>query len=224
MQAAWAVTPSWPLALAGTLFFDVPSTDEARQNVALYLLITLAPFAVIGPFLGRIFERFPGAYRGGLTISGGARVGIAAVMLFGLDNIWLFPLAFLLLVMSRFHGISRSSVLPVVLDDPSELIVANAQLARIGVLASAVVAPLGGVALWLKVPWLALLGAVVVFAWSTYASTGLPSLALPPRDGTSRRHLERTAAPGAARPLRHRRGAVPQRIPASPRGVRVQRR
>jgi hypothetical protein len=169
------------LALAGTLFFDVPSTDEARQNVALYLLITLAPFAVIGPFLGRIFERFPAAYRGGLAISGGARVVIAAVMLFGLDNIWLFPLAFLLLVMSRFHGISRSSVLPVVLDDPAELIVANAQLARIGVLASAVVAPLGGIALWLDAPWLALLGAVVVFAWSTYASTGLPPLSVPHR-------------------------------------------
>ena len=38
------------LALAGTLFFDVPST-EARSNVALYLVITLAPFAVLGPLL-----------------------------------------------------------------------------------------------------------------------------------------------------------------------------
>ena len=43
------------MALAGTLFFDVPST-EARDNVALYLLITLAPFAVIGPFLGAVYE------------------------------------------------------------------------------------------------------------------------------------------------------------------------
>ena len=58
------------MALAGTLFFDVPST-EARDKVALYLLITLAPFAVIGPFLGAAYARFPGAYRGGMVFSSG---------------------------------------------------------------------------------------------------------------------------------------------------------
>jgi hypothetical protein len=167
------------LALAGTLFFDVPSTDEARQNVALYLLITLAPFAVIGPFLGRLFERFPAAYRSGLAISAGVRALLAGVMLFGLDNIWLFPLAFFLLVMSRFHGISRSSVLPVVLDNPSELIVANAQLARVGVFASVALAPIGGLAVWLDLPWLALLAAVVVFGWSAFAAVGLPVVEAP---------------------------------------------
>ena len=115
------------LALAGTLFFTVPST-EARENVALYLLLTLAPFAVIGPLLGRVFERMPGAYRAGLILSSLGRVGVAVALGFTIDGLLVYPLAFALLVLSRFHGISRSSVLPVVVRDTDELIDANARV------------------------------------------------------------------------------------------------
>ena len=130
------------VALAGTLFFSVPSTD-ARSNVALYLLLTLAPFAVLGPFLGRLFERSPGAYRTGLAVSAVGRIGVSIGLVFAIDTILLFPLAFLSLVLSRFHGISRSSVLPVVVRNRDELIDANARLARAGVIAAAVVVPIG---------------------------------------------------------------------------------
>ena len=81
------------VALAGTLFFTVPST-EARENVALYLLLTLAPFAVLGPFLSRVFERSPGAYRGGLVISAIGRAGVAALTIPFVDSLLLFPLAY----------------------------------------------------------------------------------------------------------------------------------
>ncbi|MDX3127984.1 MFS transporter, partial [Streptomyces scabiei] len=36
------------VSLASTVFFSVP-TDEARGRVALYLAITLAPFALLAP-------------------------------------------------------------------------------------------------------------------------------------------------------------------------------
>ncbi len=163
------------MALAGTLFFAVPST-EARENVALYLLITLAPFAVIGPLLGRIFERFPSAYRGGLLLSSALRAGLALLMMVLIDSIALFPLAFLMLVLSRFHGISRSSVLPVVLDDAAELVAANAHLARLGVMGSAVVVPLGALGLGLDLLWVPLLFASAAFAWSAVAARLLPPL------------------------------------------------
>src|SRR5207245_9735656 len=39
------------VALAGTIFFGA-STSQARGRVALYLLVTMAPFAVVAPFLG----------------------------------------------------------------------------------------------------------------------------------------------------------------------------
>jgi hypothetical protein len=163
------------MALAGTLFFTVPST-EARENVALYLLVTLAPFAVLGPLLGRIYERFPAAYRGGLVLSSALRAGIALLMVALIDSLVLFPLAFLLLMLSRFHGISRSSVLPVVLDEPGELVAANAHLARLGVLGSAVPIPLGALGLVLDLPWIPLLVAVAAYLWSAQTARSLPSL------------------------------------------------
>ena len=163
------------MALAGTLFFDVPSTD-ARDNVALYLLITLAPFAVIGPFLGAAYQRFPGAYRGGLVTSAAMRTVVALIMAFGLDSVLLFPLAFLMLVLSRLFGISRSSLLPVVLAGPRDLIAANAQVARIGVFASAVAVPIGALGIWILDPWFALAVASAVFLWAAVKAAGLPTL------------------------------------------------
>jgi hypothetical protein len=162
------------IGLAGTLFFQVPSTD-ARQNVALYLLLTLAPFAVVGPLLGGLYTRFPAAYRGGLVVGAGARAIIALAMVaVGVDTVWLFPLAFLLLVFSRLHGISRNSLLPVVVDQPVELVSANARMARIGVLTGSLVAPIGAGLAALTDAAAALLLAVVFFVASTFASLYVP--------------------------------------------------
>lgn len=178
------------LALASTLFFSIPPAT-ARDRVALYLLITLAPFALLGPLLGRIFDRSRGAYRGGLMVSSFARVMLAVVMMFGIDSLWLYPVAFGLLVFSRIHAISRASMLPVVLDSPHELIQANTQLAKIGVLSSAVVIPPGVLAVQFIGPVAALVLAVVAFLVSGLAATLLPSLDIPddaprgPADGAS---------------------------------------
>lgn len=197
------------IALAGTLFFSVPST-EARDNVALYLLITLAPFVIIGPFLGGVFERFPGAYRGGLFLSAALRAVVAIAMVFWLESLIIFPLALLALVLSRFHGIARASVLPVVLESRHDLISANAQVARIGVLASAVVVPAAaGVAL--MGAWFALVLAAAVFVWSAFAVRGLPALAM----------IEVTPEPGARKGRAERRKPAPRKSP--PRPVRLAR-
>jgi hypothetical protein len=163
------------MALAGTLFFDVPST-EARDNVAVYLLITLAPFAVIGPFLGAVYARFPGAYRGGMVFSSVLRAAVAVAMVIWLNGVLLFPLAFVMLVMSRLFGISRASLLPVVLASPSDLIAANAQVAKVGVLGSAVAGPIGVAGIWILDPWFALAVAVVALIWSAGSALGLPRL------------------------------------------------
>ena len=161
------------LALAGTLFFTVPSA-EARENVALYLLLTLAPFAVIGPFLGRVFERAPGAYRAGLILSSLGRIGVAVAIGFTIDGLLVYPLAFLLLVLSRFHGISRSSVLPVVVRNTDELIDANARLARAGVIAATIVVPIGvGLGAVVGV-WATMIAAASLYLASAISATQLP--------------------------------------------------
>lgn len=192
------------IALAGTLFFSVPPAD-ARSNVALYLVITLAPFAVIGPFLGRFFERFPGAYRGGLVASAALRAVVAIVMAIWIDSIFLFPLAFLLLVLGRFHGIAKSSVLPVVLEGPSELIAGNANLARAGVVASGAAAAVAGLSQWALGSWLTLVLAAFVFLWSAAAARNLPRLE---QEGQRDAAKARMAPPRSVRLARFATAAV----------------
>lgn len=136
------------IGLAGTLFFEVPSA-EARGNVALYLLLTVAPFAVIGPTLGRVLDRTPVATRAMLVAAGLGRAVLAVALLGRLGSLWLFPLAFGLLVLSRVHGITRNSLLPLALDAPRALVAANARLAWISVLAGALIAPIGLLGAWL---------------------------------------------------------------------------
>jgi hypothetical protein len=161
------------VALAGTLFFSVPST-EARSNVALYLLLTLAPFALLGPLLAKVFDRSPGAYRAGLALSSIGRAAVAFGFVFVIDSLWLFPLAFLMLVLSRFHGISRSSVLPVVVRNTDELIDANARLARAGVIAAAIVVPIGAGLDALFGPVPVLIAAIMLYIVATVSATQLP--------------------------------------------------
>ena len=47
------------IALAGSLFFNL-DPDAARPKVALYLLLTIAPFAIVGPLIGPMIDRLRG--------------------------------------------------------------------------------------------------------------------------------------------------------------------
>ena len=160
------------VALAGTLFFDVP-TGDARDRVALYLGLTLAPFAVVAPLLGGVFARFPAAYRAALSVSSLLRAVLAVIMIFGLDSVLLFPLAFGMLVLSRLFGISKNSMLPVAVERPIALVTANAVLARISILTGLIVLPLGALASKASSA-IPLLFAAAFFLASAFAGLGLP--------------------------------------------------
>lgn len=170
------------LGLAGTLFFAVPSA-EARGNVALYLLLTVAPFAVIGPGLGRLLDRTPVATRTVLVAAALGRAVLAAALIGSTDSFWLFPAAFGLLVLSRVHGITRNSLLPLALDTPRALVAANARLAWIGVLAGGIAAGLGFTSLL----FLDANGPLVLAA-VTAAIAAFVGRALPAPDGEASRH------------------------------------
>jgi hypothetical protein len=100
-------------------------------------------------------------------------------MMFFTGSVVLFPLAFVLLVLSRLHGISRSSVLPVILDRPLELVATNAELARLGMVGTVLALPFGGISIALDMPWVALLFAAVAYAWSTVSARALPAIDRP---------------------------------------------
>jgi hypothetical protein len=99
------------VALAGTLFFAVP-VAAARPRVALYLLLTVAPFAVVAPLLGRLLDGRRGAGRLALVAAMALRAALAALAVSRTGSLLLYPLAFGLLVCSRAHGISRSATVP----------------------------------------------------------------------------------------------------------------
>jgi hypothetical protein len=102
------------VALAGTLFFAVP-VAAARPRVALYLLLTVAPFAVVAPLLGRLLDGRSGASRLALAAAMALRAALAALTVARTESLLLYPLAFGLLVCSRAHGISRTAMVPEVL-------------------------------------------------------------------------------------------------------------
>ena len=187
------------LALADTLFFSAP-TVEARGNVLMFLLLTLAPFALIGPLLGSIFHRAPRSYRGGLAFSSLTRTALAAAMIRMDSEPVLLALVFGMLVLSRVYGISRSAVLPAALPRSAALVSANARLARLGIIAGGLALPLGAGLIRLGGGY-ALGLAAVFFAWSGAAALGLK--------------LDADASFAA-----ESGGAVPARSPASRRALR----
>lgn len=119
------------VALAGSLFFDI-SPSAARGRVALSLVLTMAPFAVVAPWLGPAIDRVQGGRR---LMVVGAALGRAVAALFAaawIDGLLLFPAAFALLVLSKTQAVAKSSLVPTVVEDKAELVGANARLALAG--------------------------------------------------------------------------------------------
>lgn len=163
------------IALADTLFFAVPSA-EARGNVLLYLLLTIAPFAIIGPLLGRMLDQRRAATKGALVGSALLRVLAAVMAIWLLEGAWLFPVAFALLLLSRVHGIARNALLPVALDQPTQLVAANARLAMISVVGGVAAAPVGFLAAFLGGGQAALVVAALSYAVAAASGRLLPRL------------------------------------------------
>jgi hypothetical protein len=117
------------IALAGSVFFEIPP-PEAEVKVAAFLALTIAPLAVAGPFLVPLLDR-AGPRR---AISFGAAAARAVVCIYAaprFGTLLLFPSAFLLLVLSKVHAITKNG-LAVAYAGPNEgLVRANARLGRI---------------------------------------------------------------------------------------------
>ena len=184
------------LGLAGTLFFSVPSA-EARDKVALYLLLTLAPYSVIAPLLPRFFSRFPGSYRASLAGSSAGRAAIALLLAIGVNTFWLYPLAFTLLVFSRLHTIAKGSLVPVTVPGPEALVSANGLLARVGIVGGAVAIPIGAASVRWIGSWPALVVAALFFVLAALCAGQVPSPSLPAADAV--RGHGRNAVPRLAR-------------------------
>jgi hypothetical protein len=163
------------LALAGSLFFSVPETT-ARGRVALYLLLTVAPFAIVAPFLAAFLDRHRGAMRLWMVGSSAARALFAWLLSTRLHSLYLFPLAFGILVFSRSALVVRGAVLPQLIPEGRSLVNANASLSRVSAIAGMVAAIPGAALLrWPGVGTELVLAAVVYFV-GVVPAIRLPSL------------------------------------------------
>ena len=128
------------VALAGSLFFSVP-TDQARTRVGLYLLVAMAPFAVLAPVLGPLLDRFRHGRRFALAATMVARATLALVIGHSLaggdlttnEALALYPAALGVLVAQKTYSIARSSAVPRLLPQQLTLVQANSRLTLVGV-------------------------------------------------------------------------------------------
>ncbi len=162
------------VALASTIFFSVP-TGEARGRVALYLIVTMAPFALLAPVVGPLLDRIPHGRRAAMAMSMLARAILAWTMagVVSTAGLELYPAALGVLVASKAYGVVRSAVVPRLLPARTTLVKANSRVSLTGLLATAVAAPIGGL-LHLIGPGVPLYGAFAVFVCGTLLSFSLP--------------------------------------------------
>jgi MFS family permease len=117
------------IALAGTLFFSA-SLDQARGRIALTLLITMAPFAVLAPLIGPMLDRAQQGRRyllaGTLMARGLLCWGMVDAVLHN-DVVALLPAAFGVLVLQKAYAVIRASVTPRLLPSEIALVTANAR-------------------------------------------------------------------------------------------------
>src|SRR5918998_1339367 len=99
------------MALAGSLFFSI-SPGAARGRVALYLILTMAPFAVVAPLIGPLLDRKRGGRRMMVIVSSAGRALACVFMVQNLESVLLFPLAFTVLVLSKAYFVTKSALVP----------------------------------------------------------------------------------------------------------------
>jgi len=161
------------IALSGTLFFSV-AADQAKSKVALYLLLTMAPFAVLSPIIGPFIDRRRGARRLTIFLSCGGRALICLLVASRVGSLAIYPAAFAILVLSKAYGIARAAIVPSLAPEGRALVTVNARLAKIAIVAGGAAA-LPGVILLNVVS----AGAVMRFATFVFAIGAVLSLALP---------------------------------------------
>src|SRR3954465_13731882 len=129
------------VALAGHLFFEVPP-GQARSRVALYLLVTMAPFALVAPVLGPLLDRFRHGRRWALAATMVARATLGLVIghavsghLSLTQQLALYPAALGVLVCIKTYSVVRSAAVPRVLPEGMTLVQANSRLTLAGVVA-----------------------------------------------------------------------------------------
>ncbi|MEH3154736.1 MAG: MFS transporter [Gordonia paraffinivorans] len=145
----YAVDAAMTVALANTLFFAAASA-ESKGKVALYLALTIAPFALIAPLIGPMLDKLQRGRRIAMATTFALRAVLALLIMAnsGWDSAadqltydpWvLYPSALGLLVLSKSFGVLKSAVTPRVLPPSIDLVRVNSRLTTWGLVAGTVI-------------------------------------------------------------------------------------
>ena len=163
------------ISLAGSLFFQVPS-GEARGQVALFLGLTMLPFAIVAPLIGPFLDRFSHGRRWAI----GSTMALRAFLVWALagaiaegDSPWLFAAALGVLVSSKAYGVTRAAAVPRLLPEGFTLVKANGRVSLAGIVGASVSAPLAGLASLAGSEW-SLRYAFLLFVVATVCAIRLP--------------------------------------------------
>ncbi len=164
------------ISLAGTLFFAQPG--EARGQVALFLGLTMLPFAVVAPLLGPFLDRFSHGRRWAIGATMAIRAFLCWLMADAVasQSIAMFPTALGVLVSSKAYGVARAATVPRLQPPGLTLVKANSRISLAGVVGAAISAPLAVGASTFGSQW-SLRYAFLVFAGATILSILLPAKA-----------------------------------------------
>ncbi|MGW0432314.1 MFS transporter [Micromonospora sp. NPDC003197] len=163
------------IGLAGTIFFNAP-LGEARSKVALYLLVTMVPFALLAPVVGPLLDHFRHGRRWALATTMLGRAFLAWLISDYLHGFGLYPAAFGVLALSRAYGVARSAAVPRLLPAGLGLSQAGARASVYGTIAGGVVGPVGLALFWFGPQW-PLRAASVIFLIGMVISLRLPARA-----------------------------------------------
>jgi MFS family permease len=164
------------ISLAGTIFFADPG--GARWPVALFLGLTMLPFAVVAPLIGPFLDRFSHGRRwaiGGTFAVRGLCALIAADAIAS-DSVLLYPAALGCLVASKAYGVARAATVPRLMPADLSLVKANSRISLAGVVGAAISGPLAAGAAYFGGQW-SFRYAFVVFAAGTVLAILLPARA-----------------------------------------------
>ena len=162
------------ISLAGTLFFQVP-TGEARGQVALFLGLTMLPFAIVAPLIGPFLDRFSHGRRWAVGATMAIRCFLCWVLATAVitESGWLFPAALGCLVASKAYGVTRAAAVPRLLPPTLTLVKANARVSLAGIVGASISAPLAILASTFGPEWSLRYG-FVVFVLATIWAIRLP--------------------------------------------------
>ena len=162
------------ISLATTIFF-AGATSEARGQVALFLGLTMLPFAIVAPLIGPFLDRFSHGRRWAIGATFAIRGFLCWVLATAVadESNLLYPAALGVLVSSKAYGVTRAAAVPRLRPDDLTLVKANGRVSLAGVVGASVSAPIAGGLAVIGSEW-CLRWAFLMFVVGTIAAIRLP--------------------------------------------------